>query len=220
MIAIIIGATGLIGKQLVKQLLADELYTDVKIFVRRSSGISNPKLTEFIINFEHLNEHTSDIVGDVLFSVLGTTLKTAGSKDAQYKIDYGYQIKVAEIAADNGVSQLVLLSSIGADHNSNMFYTQMKGKLDEDVRALSFESISIHRPSMLEGNRTETRWTETIFTPIMKAAAIAPCWKKYRPIKDAQVAKAMRRSVLENDLPYFIYESNAMFLLANMENKA
>ncbi|MFK8045418.1 MAG: NAD(P)H-binding protein [Crocinitomicaceae bacterium] len=218
--AIVIGATGLIGKELVKQLLKDELYSEVKVFVRRSTGHCHHKLTEFIVNFDELENHSSDITGDILFSVLGTTLKTAGSKEAQYKVDYSYQFNTAKIAAKNGVSQLVLLSSIGADKNSKMFYPQMKGQLDNDVKSLDFEHVTILRPSMLEGKREEFRWTEKVFTPIMKAAVILPCWRKYRPIKDSQVAKAMRRSVLENDQPYVIYESNHIFILADIQNKA
>ncbi len=212
--AIIIGATGLIGKQLVKQLLRDELYTEINVFVRRPTGHSNSKLKEFIIDFNELGKHSKDIKGDVLFSVLGTTLKTAGSKAEQYKIDHGYQFKFAEIAAKNGVGKLVLLSSIGADMRARAFYMQMKGQLDEDVKTLGFDQISILRPSMLEGNRDEFRLTEKLFTPVMKAAILVPCWKKYRLVKDSTVAKAMLNAVLQNDSPYLIYESNSVFLLA------
>lgn len=219
MIAIVIGATGLIGKQLVKQLLKDELYAEVKVFVRRSTGHTHPKLKEFIIDFDEIDKHANDITGDILFSVLGTTIKTAGSKDVQYKIDYGYQFNTAEIAAENGVSKLVLLSSIGADKNSNIFYSQMKGQLDEDVKSLGFEQVSILRPSMLEGDRDEFRWAEKVFTPIMKAAVLVPCWKKYRPIKDGTVAKAMRNAVHENDSSYHIYESNHIFILATLKQE-
>ncbi|MDX1351043.1 MAG: NAD(P)H-binding protein [Putridiphycobacter sp.] len=215
MIAIVIGATGLIGKQLVKQLLADDLYTEVKVFLRRSTGISNPKLKEFIINFEALDQSVHLIKGDVLFSVLGTTLRTAGSKNKQYNIDYHYQYNFAKIAANNGVSNYVLLSSIGANAKSSVFYSKMKGELDEAVQELPFEHISILRPSMLDGNREEFRLAEKLFTPIMRAVVLVPCWKKYRPIKDVTVAKAMRNAVHENETAYHIYESNYIFLLAD-----
>lgn len=217
MIAVVIGATGLIGKQLVNLLLSDNLYTEVKVFVRRSTGVTHPKLKEYIINFDELDTYKSEITGDILFSVLGTTLKTAGSKTIQFKIDYGYQFNMAEFAAENGVSKLVLLSSIGADKNAKMFYPQMKGQLDEDVKGLGFEQVSILRPSMLEGNREEFRWAEKLFTPIMKAAILVPCWKKYRPIKDVIVAKAMINAVHENDLAFHTYESNQIFLLAKSQ---
>lgn len=215
MIAIVIGATGLIGKQLVKQLLEDDLYSEVKIFVRRPTGISNPKIKEFVINFDELDKYQSDLTGDILFSVLGTTLKTAGTTAAQYMVDYGYQFKTASLASANGVNKYVLLSSIGASKDSKMFYPQMKGQLDHDVQDLKFEQISILRPSMLEGNREEFRWAEKIFTPIMKAAVLVPCWKKYRPIKDVTVARAMLNAVHQNDSAFTIYESNYIFLLAD-----
>ena len=213
--AIVIGATGLIGKQLVKQLLADDLYSELKVFVRRSTGITHPKLKEYIIDFDELDTHKPEITGDILFSVLGTTLKTAGSKTVQFKIDYGYQFNMAELAAENGVSKLILLSSIGADKTAKMFYPQMKGQLDDDVKNLDFEQVSILRPSMLEGNREEFRLAEKIFTPLMKAVVIVPCWRKYRPVKDFTVAKAMINAVHENDSAYHIYESNHIFLLAD-----
>ena len=215
MIAIVIGATGLIGKQLVKQLLEDDLYSEVKIFVRRPTGISNPKIKEFVINFDELDKYQSDLTGDILFSVLGTTLKTAGTTAAQYMVDYGYQFKTASLASANGVNKYVLLSSIGASKDSKMFYPQMKGQLDHDVQDLKFEQISILRPSMLEGNREEFRWAEKIFTPIIKAAVLVPCWKKYRPIKDVTVARAMLNAVHQNDSAFTIYESNYIFLLAD-----
>ncbi len=213
--AIVIGATGLIGKQLVKTLLMNDLYSEVRILVRRSTKINHPKLKELVINFDKLAQYDKDITGDVLFSVLGTTLKTAGSKAAQYKIDYGYQFDVAKIAAKNGVSKLILLSSIGANANSSVFYSKMKGELDEAVKTLPFEQISILRPSMLEGEREEFRWAEKLFTPIMKAAIVIPCWRKYRPIKDVTVANAMLKAVYQNDKPYHIYESNHIFLLVD-----
>lgn len=213
--AILIGATGLIGKELLNQLLSNSIYSEIRIFTRRSTGISHPKLKEFIINFDELEKAKEDIKGDVLFSVLGTTMKTAGSKKVQYNIDFGYQYNTAKIASENNVGSYVLLSSIGADSKSAVFYSRMKGELDEAVKDLSFDHVSILRPSMLEGNRDEFRWAEKMFTPIMKAAVLIPCWKKYRPIKDVTVAKAMINAVKENESKYMVYESNHVFLLAD-----
>ncbi|MFD1551643.1 NADH-quinone oxidoreductase subunit F [Putridiphycobacter roseus] len=213
--AIVIGATGLIGKAVVTALLKDDLYTEVKVFVRRTTGVTHPKLKEIITNFDALEEHKNEITGDVLFSTLGTTIKTAGSKEVQYKIDFGYQFNFAKIAAENGVKNLVLLSSIGADANSKIFYSKMKGELDEAVQKLNFAHISILRPSMLEGDRTEFRWMEKVFTPIMKAVVIVPCWKKYRPIKDYILASAMLKAVHATNNACTIYESNMVFLLAD-----
>ena len=214
--AILIGATGLIGKQLLKQLLNHNGFSEVRVFTRRTTGVHHPKLKEFIIDFDAIESQAGDISGDVLFSVLGTTLKTAGSKDEQYKIDYGYQHKTAEIAAKNGVRSLVLLSSTGANAQSNVFYSRMKGELDHAVKALPFEHISILRPSMLEGDREEFRLSEKIFTPLMKTLILVPCWRKYRPVKDTTVAKAMINADHENESDYMVYEANMVFLLASL----
>ncbi len=214
--AIVIGATGLIGKQLVKQLLENEMYVSVKVFVRRTTGIEHSKLKEIILNFDDMLDYKEDIKGDVLFSTLGTTLKTAGSKEAQYKIDFGYQFNFAKLASENNVGNLILLSSIGANAKSHVFYSKMKGELDEAVQNLNFEHISILRPSMLTGNREEFRWMEKVFTPVMKMATIVPCWKKYRPIADHKLAKAMINAVQENTNNYTIYESNMVFILSGI----
>lgn len=132
--AIVIGASGATGSQLVQQLLADENYTQVRIFVRKSTVLSHPKLQEFVIDFDKPEQWRAEVQGDVLFSCLGTTLKTAGSQQAQWKIDYDYQYQFAEIGRNNGVANYVLVSSFGANAASKAFYTKMKGQLDEAVQ--------------------------------------------------------------------------------------
>jgi uncharacterized protein YbjT (DUF2867 family) len=167
--AILIGATGLIGKALLKVLLKDEKVESVLVVSRRSTGEQHPKLKEELVDFDHLEQHQSIFQGDVLFSTLGTTLKTAGSKERQWEIDYDMQYNAAKFSAINGVAQMVLLSSAGADAKSKMFYPRMKGQLDEDIQDLGFDQVKIIRPSMLAGDRQEFRWSEKIFTPIMYA---------------------------------------------------
>lgn len=216
-IAIVIGATGLIGKQLVKQLLADPEFASVKVFTRRPIGVTNPKLTEFLVDFKTIKNSAQDLKGDVLFSTLGTTLKTAGSKEAQYAIDYDMQFDTAKIAAENGVKKLVLVSSAGANAKSSIFYSRMKGELDEAVQDLGFESVHIIRPSMLAGDREEFRWGEKLFTPIMYAFSWIPGIKKYRPIQDTEVAQAMinaSKTAAKSDV---IYELEAVFTLVNKD---
>ena len=137
--AIIIGATGLVGNHLLQLLLEDKNFSCVKIFVRRKTGIDNPKLKEFIIDFNDIERYSADITGDVLFSCLGTTLKQAGSKEAQYKVDYTYQYKFAELASKNGVQNYLLVSSTGADATSAFFYSKIKGELEQSVKQMPFE---------------------------------------------------------------------------------
>jgi uncharacterized protein YbjT (DUF2867 family) len=212
--AILIGATGLIGKALLQQLLKSDEYSEVRVLTRRTTGVSHPKLNEFLVDFKEIEKAKEDIQGDVLFSCLGTTLKTAGSKEAQYEIDYGMQFNTAKLAQAQGVRQLVLLSSAGANANSSVFYSRMKGELDEAVQKLGFSRVSIIRPSMLAGDRAEFRWTEKIFTPIMYALAWVPGIRKYRPIKDTTVAQAMIKAVNDSDKQTEIYELEAIFKLA------
>lgn len=160
--ALVIGATGLVGTKLVEQLLTNERISTVKVFTRRSLGINQQKLEEHLVDFDNMEQWKNLLTGDVLFSTMGTTLKKAGSKEAQYKIDYTYQFDVARTAADNGVKTYCLVSSAGANPESSVFYSRMKGELDEAVKHLPFDNIFILRPSILAGERNENRTGERI----------------------------------------------------------
>lgn len=212
--AILIGATGLIGTELLKQLLEDTAFESVKVVVRKSTGVKADKLEEVLVDFDNLEPSADELKGDVLFSTLGTTLKTAGSKERQYEIDYGMQFNSAKFARENGVNKLVLLSSAGADATSSIFYSKMKGELDEAVEKLGFENVAIIRPSMLVGDRKEFRLSEKIFTPLMYAFTWIPGLRKYRPIKDKVVAKAMINAAKNQQDIYKIYELATIFKLA------
>ncbi|MEX2604924.1 MAG: NAD(P)H-binding protein, partial [Gracilimonas sp.] len=151
--AIVIGATGLVGSQVLDQLLEDKSYQKVKVFHRRSTGVVHPKLEEHIVDFKELDSWKSLIAGDELYSALGTTIKKAGGQEAQYTIDFTYQYETAKAAAENGVKKFALVSSAGANPKSRAFYTKLKGELDEAVKELPFEVTVILRPSILAGNR-------------------------------------------------------------------
>jgi uncharacterized protein YbjT (DUF2867 family) len=189
--AIVIGATGLVGKELVKLLLADATYQKVIILHRRSTNLTHPKLEEHIINFEDPNSYAHLIKGDVLFSSLGTTIKQAGSQEAQYRIDYTYQYEPAEIAAKNGVANYVLVSSSGANAKSKLFYPRMKGELEEAIKKLPFKKIDIIQPSLLLGDRPEKRFGEQFGAILLKGLQHIPRLKKYRGIHGYEVAQAM-----------------------------
>ncbi len=147
--AIIIGATGATGKDLLQQILKDDTFTQVAVFVRRPIGIQHPKLTTHIIDFDQPEAWKHLVTGDVLFSCLGTTLKAAGSQQAQWKIDYDYQYQFAKAAKDNGIKHYVLVSSTGAYSQSRFFYMKMKGALEDAVKTLRFERLSIFNPPTL-----------------------------------------------------------------------
>ncbi len=196
--AILIGATGLVGSHVLQLLLSDERYESVKVFHRRSTGISHSKLTEHIIDFDDQESWKPLVTGAHLFSALGTTLKKAGSKDAQYKIDYTYQYNFAKIASENGVSNYALVSSLGANPDSGSFYPRIKGELDEAVQELPFDNTLILRPSFLDGSRDEFRLGERIGIAIAKVVCKIPGLKKYHPIKAETVAKAMIEGLNKN----------------------
>ena len=190
--AIIIGASGLVGKKLLQLLLTDETFATVKIFVRKATGINHPKLQEHIINFDELSAVKSEVTGDVLFSCLGTTLKQAGSKETQFKVDYTYQYQFAQAASENKVPSYVLISSASANASSMLFYTKIKGQLEDAVKKLDFDKIIIIQPSVLEGDRNEERMGKKMGATIINALGkVLPFVRKYRSISGEQVAKAM-----------------------------
>lgn len=209
--AIVIGATGLVGSELIKLLLQNPEFTKVKTFGRRSLNLENEKLEEQIINFDQPNTWQDNVKGDVLFSTLGTTIKDAGSKDAQYKIDYTYQYRFAIAAAKNGVESYVLVSSAGANPASRIFYNRMKGELERDIKPLPFKRISILQPSLLIGEREKSRQGEKIGYFILKKINSLGLLKKYKPIKGAEVAKAMVTLSLRTEPGVKTYTLNQLF---------
>lgn len=191
-IAIVLGSTGLVGKSLVELLIQNDLFSTVKLLVRRPSGFKHPKIEEYIVNFDDISSFQDLVQGDVLFSCMGTTLKQAGSKAAQFKVDYTYQYEVAKAAAENGVSDYLLVSSANARAKSAIFYSRIKGELDEAVMNLPFSSTFIFRPSVLIGKREEKRKGEELGVKAINAIGkIVPSMKKYRGIKGKEVAQAM-----------------------------
>lgn len=158
--ALVIGSTGATGTELTKQLIEHEEFTEVSVFVRNVPKINHPKLNVHKVDFNEISSWSDQLTGDVLFLAMGTTLKTAGSKEAQYKVDVTYQYEVAKAAAKNNVSKLILVSSVGASSNSIFFYPKIKGKLEEMVKKLNFKSICILRPPVIDRGESMMRPTE------------------------------------------------------------
>ncbi|MBX3006616.1 MAG: NAD-dependent epimerase/dehydratase family protein [Melioribacteraceae bacterium] len=193
--AIVIGSTGLVGKELVKLLLEDKEYSKVKTFSRRSLNIKVDKLEEFLISFDELEKYNELITGDELFSCLGTTIKKAGTKKEQYKIDFEYQLNFAKIASENSVKNYFLVSSTGANPKSKNFYLRIKGELEDSVKLLPFEKTVIFQPSILVGKRDESRILEKVGIFIMNFLTLMiPAIKKYKPIPARTVAIGMLNS--------------------------
>ena len=146
---LLIGATGATGSDLLRLLLDDGEVESVVIFVRRNPGVEHPKLTVHVIDFEKPEKWSHLVKGDVLFSCLGTTRKDAGSKAAQWKVDYDYQYSFAKAARENGMGCYVLVSAMNASSKSRFFYSRMKGELDDDVTKLGFPRLLIFKPPSL-----------------------------------------------------------------------
>ncbi len=207
--AIVIGATGLVGGHLVNQLLEEEEIEKVILFLRRNTGKVHEKLVEHVVDFDQINDFKDLIKADMVFSCMGTTLKTAGSKDAQWKIDYTYQYEFAKVSMSNGVDSFVLVSSSGANPKSKIFYSRMKGELEEAIKEMNFSNLHIFQPSVLVGERAEKRSGEESGAKVIRVLSkIIPPLKKWRPIKGEEVAKAMLKASLSND-----YKGYKLFVL-------
>ena len=209
--AIVIGATGATGKDLVNVLLQDDYYSDVIIFVRRSGGIVHSKLKEVITDFDKPEEVAELINGDVLFSCLGTTVKAAGSKEKQWHIDYEIPLRFATIAKQNGVSQMTLLSAYGASATSRVFYSQLKGKLEDAISKLLFTSYVIFRPGLLLRKDTD-RLGERVSAAIINFLNRLGLIKKFKPMPTDILAAKMAKAPKVLSEGKHVIELNKIFM--------
>ena len=195
-IANVIGASGLVGHELLVQLLDHSEFEKVRIFVRRTTGMVHPKLEEQIIDFDQTESWKHLVKGDVLFSTLGTTIKTAKTKENQYRVDFTYQYEFAKAASENGVDTYLLVSSLGANPKSSVFYSRMKGELEDAVSKLQFKTLFIIRPSILDGKRQEKRAGEKVGL-ILSRFVTRFVLKVYKPTPVDLLASKMIRLSLE-----------------------
>ena len=189
--ALVIGATGATGQEIVSQLLEDDSFDSVSIFVRKDPNITHSKLKTYIIDFSKIEDYKNSIKGDVLFSCLGTTLRDAGSKEKQYLVDLTYQFEFAKIASENGVPNYSLVSSTGANENSPFFYPKIKGKLEEAVKKLPFKTIQIFQPPTLIRQKDLIRTGEKIGIKIFGFLNYFGILKSQKPLAVSNLAKIM-----------------------------
>jgi uncharacterized protein YbjT (DUF2867 family) len=208
--ALIAGATGLIGKQLMYKLIESNAYSKVIILVRKAYEIKHPKLEQIPANYENMDSLLLSAIPDDVFCCLGTTMAKAGSKEAFHKVDYTYVLNLASFFAAKGAKNFLLVSSIGADKTSAVYYSRTKGEIEEAVSKLPYKGIFIFRPSILLGKRDEFRLGERI--GIGLALVLQPFMlgsiKKYRPIYGAKVAVGMIKCALQDKEGKFILESD------------
>ena len=186
--ALVIGATGLIGKSLTIKLLENKFYAKVKILVRKKIDLLHPNLEQIMVDFDNLD--TSKIVADDVFCCLGTTMKVAGSKPAFYKVDFTYPLVVAKAALENGAKQYLIVTSMGADPKSMIYYNRVKGEIEKALSDLHYPTLLIFRPSILLGERKEQRLGEKISKIAMNLISFMTP-DRYKAIEGEKVANAM-----------------------------
>ena len=213
---VLVGATGLVGGECLRLLLADPFFTRVVVLARRplprvSFGpapggfLDSPKLAAHVVDFGHPDAHAELLAADQLICALGTTIGQAGSKERFRAVDYGIPLALAKLAAERGVRHFLLVSSLGADATSRVFYNQVKGELEEALSALPLRGLSILRPSLLLGDRREFRLGEFI---AKRFAFLVP--GKYAPIQARDVAAALVRLAAEDAPGRRVVESAEM----------
>ncbi|MDI3234671.1 NAD(P)H-binding protein [Exiguobacterium antarcticum] len=207
--AAILGATGLVGQELVDQLLAHEDYQEVHVLVRRPMNRFHPKLEEWVIDFDRVTEIELPEV-DHVYCALGTTIKQAGSQEAFRQVDYTYPIEVGRELMDLGAARFALISALGAHPNAKTFYNRVKGDTENGLRVLGYDALLIFRPSLLLGERDEFRFGEqaaarvsTVLRPLLKRSTFAP-------IEAEKVAQAMIHHTLHAPPGVTIIESKEM----------
>lgn len=210
--AIIFGATGLIGGHLLQRLLDSPAYGKVIAVVRRNLPLEHPKLTTLIADFQTIESVKDQLVGDDVFCCLGTTRRKTPDLKEYYRIDHDYPVAAARLTAAKGATSFSLVSAIGANPNSSNFYIRMKGETERDVQSVGFEYIHIFRPSLLKGNRNESRWMEsvaeglfTVIDPLLMGNL-----KRYRSITGTDVAHAMFAAAQQPTTGTEIYYWNEM----------
>ena len=191
--AIIIGATGLTGGIVLNRLLADHRYHLVRVLTRRSLDLTHCKLQEHVIDMQDLNSYSSLFNADELYCCVGTTKAKTPHEEVYRSIDFGIPVNAARLCKENGISTFVVVSSLGADVNSRMFYSRLKGEMEAAVLNYEMEKTIIVRPSLITGPRQERRFGEQVGKLAMKVVNpfLIGALKVYRTIEAQTIAKAM-----------------------------
>ncbi|WP_456275979.1 oxidoreductase [Bacillus sp. AK128] len=211
--ALIAGASGLVGSELLTYLLNEPGYEKVNAIVRKPLGIEHPKLMEIICDFDKLEEVQEYFAVDDVFCCLGTTIKKAKTKEAMYKVDVEYPLTIAKLAREKGIAQhFILISSMNANSASRIWYSKMKGILEEKLQAMSFPTISIIRPSLLLGDRNEFRFGENTAIKVFKGLSlfIKGSWKSRLAIEANTVARAMHKISQMDQVGITFYDAKAL----------
>lgn len=212
--AVVLGATGLIGSQLIQQLLLENTFTQIIVLTRRPFEQHNIKLVNKVINFNNIREIQNSFEhADVIFCAIGTTQKRVkGDETAYRKIDYDIPVNTAKIAYEKGVKQFILVSSAGANVKASNFYLRLKGEVEEAISSTGFKSVYLLRPSLLLGRRNELRSAESISKSVMSIVSflLIGSLRKYRPIHSLNVAQAMATAANEKKEGVYVLHYDEM----------
>ena len=214
--ALLFGASGLVGGQLLNQLISNNNYSKIKVFVRSVPQISNPKIEIIETDFNNLANHKEDIKGDDCFFCIGTTKQNSPDKNEYRRVELDVPKDIAQIAKSNSVNSFVFVSSGYADPNSSGDYLKFKGLVEEELKRLSFNKLGIMRPSFLIGDRKEKRVGEKLGIFVFKLLSplfLGPL-KKMKPIQSEKVAKAMIK-ISNGEFKHHVFESNEIVELSN-----
>lgn len=210
--ALIVGATGLVGNELLHILLDSSMYESICILVRMRISTEHTKLTQQIVDFNALEKHAEMFAVDDVFCCLGTTIKKAGSQEAFKKVDFEYPLQVARLAKQKDAKQFLIISAMGANKNSKVFYSRVKGEIEAALEDVDILSLHIFRPSLLLGKRKEFRLGERfaeVISPIFSVLLIGRL-RKYKPIQAKDVAIAMYENAKDGQIGRFVYDGNQM----------
>ena len=210
-VAIVIGATGLVGTEVVIRLLKTEQIDKIISITRRPVNYGSAKVENHVIEFSRLNEYSDLFRGDYLFSCLGTTKALAKSFEAQRTVDLDYQFQAAQLALENGVEHYLLVSSNAANAKSFHPYLKMKGELEEKIALLEFRKTSVFQPSLLLGERKDMRVAEGVGAKILPILCRLPGLAKFKPISGREVAEKMVCVSQRSDLGYQCYRLDEVF---------
>lgn len=196
-VAVLAGTTGLVGSRLLNLLLNDERYTRVVALSRKALDRQHPKLQNLVVDFARLEEYAAQLKADDVFCCLGTTIRQAGSQAAFRKVDFDYPLNLAKVTHEQGARQYLLVTALGSDKASSIFYNRVKGEVEEAIGQVGFDSYHIFQPSMLLGDRKESRAGEGVGKAVMTALDfLIP--KKYKAIEATKVAKGMLAIAKQN----------------------
>jgi uncharacterized protein YbjT (DUF2867 family) len=216
--ALVAGATGLVGEELVRLLISDNYYDKIKILSRKPIDYHNVRVMNLLVpDFEKLNELGDELSADDVYCCLGTTIKKAGNKENFRKVDYQFPVDLANLAIKNGAQCFLLVSAMGADPNSTFFYNQVKGDLEQELKGKPFDRLLIFRPSLLLGKRQEKRIAEDISQKIFPLLSpfMVGSLKKFRAIKASDVAAGMVSAAKQFKKGIHVFDSGEIKRLAD-----